>query len=331
MNLQNRIKLIELLGNYLNENNKEWESVKAEAAAHNPWFTSTFIDKATQAIRDNFLSINKLENWISHYHLDDLISPKNIGIVMAGNIPMVGFHDFLAVFISGHHQTIKFSTKDNLLLKHLIHKLYEFDPQSKNSITIAETLKGCDAYIATGNNQSALYFHQYFGKYPNIIRKNRTSAAILNGNETEEELRLLSDDIHFYFGLGCRNVTKIYVPSPYDFVPLLKAFEAYHYFRDHHKYSNNYDYQLSILLLNNIYYMTNENTLLVENKGLFSPISVLHYEYYMDKNQLKNELSKTDEIQCVVGHDFVPFGKAQEPDLFSYADGIDTMQFLLTL
>lgn len=331
MNLQNRIQLIKLLSEYLKKNNEEWKSVTSEAAANNPWFTASFIDNATKAILENYLDPGKLEKWIAHYHLDDLISPKNIGIVMAGNIPMVGFHDFLTVFISGHQQTIKFSSKDNILLRHLIHKLYEFDEQTIESIRIAESLKGCDAYIATGNNQSAVYFHQYFGKYPNIIRKNRTSIAILDGNETEEELRLLSDDIHLYFGLGCRNVTKIFVPSEYDFIPLLKSFNAYTHCKDYHKYSNNYDYQLSILLLNNIQYMTNENTLLVENKGVFSPISVLHYEHYTDKKDLINELSTSDEIQCMVGHDFIPFGKAQHPDLFSYADGIDTMQFLLTL
>ena len=172
---------------------------------------------------------------------------------MAGNIPMVGFHDFLSVFISGHYQTIKLSEKDNQLLKHLVLKMYEWDSKMKEYAQFASLLKGCDAYIATGSNNSARYFEQYFAKYPSIIRKNRTSIAILDGTETNEYLEKLSDDIHLFFGLGCRNVTKIYVPEEYNFLPLLQSFHQYKYFADHHKYKNNYDYNLSIQLMNNRY------------------------------------------------------------------------------
>jgi hypothetical protein len=251
---------------------------------------------------------------------------------MAGNIPMVGFHDFLCVFICGHQQTIKLSSKDDVLLKHLIDKLYEWDLDIQKYIAITtDKLIGCDAYIATGGNQSANIFEEYFGKYPHVIRKNKTSVAILTGEETTEDLQQLSKDIHSYFGLGCRNVTKIYVPASYDFIPLLNSFNEFKHFRDFHKYANNYDYQLSICLLNNIRYMTNESILLIENHALFSPISMVHYEMYENKEALMHSISTNPDIQCIVGAGFIPFGKSQQPDLYTYADGIDIMPFLLSL
>ena len=192
-------------------------------------------------------------------------------------------------------------------------------------------LKGCDAYIATGSNQSARHFEQYFAKYPHLVRNNKTSVAVLSGDETAAELEKLSDDIHFYFGLGCRNVTKLFVPRDYDFIPLLASFNKYAGLRDQNKYANNYDYQLSILLLNNFFYMTSGSILLVENENLFSPISVVHYEYYDDDKKLRNDLSDQQDIQCISGKNYTAFGEAQQPGLFAYADGIDTMQFLLSL
>ena len=331
MNLQERIELMKDLGNYLKNNDPEWQEVKLQAYQKNPWFTTTFIDIALENIIHNFLQQDLLEKWAVHYHLDDNISSKNIGIVMAGNIPLVGFHDFLAVFISGHRQTIKLSSKDDVLLKFLLKKLYSWNIDIQNRISISELLKGCDAYIATGSNNSARYFDQYFAKYPHIIRRNKTSVAILTGNESAADLEKLSGDIHLYFGLGCRNVTKLFVPKGYDFVPLIRSFDRYSHFMDQHKYKNNYDYQLSIMLLNNIYYMTNGNTLLIENTAAFSPISVVNYEYY-EKGQMIPDLIKKDEdIQCSVGNNLTAFGMAQSPGLFSYADGVDTMQFLLSL
>ena len=331
MNLQHRINLFAELGEYLKKNDSEWKDLKEIAFNHNPWFTTSFIDHATHQIVDHYLKKEKLEEWVKHYHLDDNVQSKNVGIVMAGNIPMVGFHDMLSVFISGHAQTIKLSSKDDILLKHLIKKLYSFDVEIQNTIAIAEMLKGCDAYIATGSNQSARHFEQYFAKYPHLVRNNKTSVAILSGNETVLELEKLSDDIHLYFGLGCRNVTKLFVPRGYDFIPLLASFNKYAGLRDQNKYANNYDYQLSILLLNNVFYMTSGSILLVENENLFSPISVVHYEYYDDVKKLKNDLSVQQDIQCISGTDFTAFGEAQQPGLFAYADGVDTMQFLLSL
>src|SRR5882757_2468827 len=331
MNLQQRIELLQKLRTYLEENGQEWQDVKIKASIHNAWFTPEFIDLAVNNICTAFLQQNKLEQWAAHYHLDDNISGKNIGIVMVGNIPLVGFHDFLAVFISGHRQTIKLSSKDEILLKHLIQKMYSWEITVQNNISIATLLKDCDAYIATGSNNSGRYFEQYFSKWPNIIRRNRTSVAVLKGEETREELEKLSDDIHNFFGLGCRNVTHLFVPTGYDFVPLLNAFHQYRYFADHHKYKNNYDYQLSLALMNNIFYMTNEATLLIENKQLFSAISQLNYSYYDNKEVVINELKNNADIQCIAGNGFTPFGEAQKPGLFDYADGVDTMAFLLSL
>ena len=331
MNLQNRIALMVRLGHYLQQNTEDWMVAKTLAKQRNPWFTLEFIERATSAIVDAYLHEEKLTTWVQHYHIDDLIEERKLGIVMAGNIPLVGFHDFLCGFICGHQLYIKCSSKDDVLLPFIIQQLMLWEPGLQNKLHISEQLKGCDAYIATGGNQSAQHFEQYFAKYPHIIRRNRTSIAILNGNETAATLQLLSDDIHAYFGLGCRNVTKIYVPEGYDFVPLLQSFEPYVYFRDHHKYSNNFDYQLSILLINNIPYMTNESTILVEQEGLFSAISVLHYEYYSAASYPKISEENQASIQAIIGDNHLPFGSAQQPGLDQYADGVDTIQFLLSI
>ncbi len=330
MKLQNRIELLLKLREYLKENDEEWQNVKYKATTHNGWFTMEFIDLAVQNIIEQFLSQEKLTKWVDHYYVSDTIVPKNVGIVMAGNIPMVGFHDFLCVFVSGHIQTIKLSGKDDILLKHLVDKMCSWEITLQNYISLAPILKGCDAYIATGSNNSARYFDYYFAKYPSIIRKNRTSVAILKGDETTATLENLSDDIHAFFGLGCRNVTKIFVPQGYDFVPLLQSFHRYKYFADHHKYKNNFDYNLSIQIMNNRFYMTNDATLLVESDALFSPISQLNYSFYDEVYPILSSLRENEELQCIAGID-IPFGKVQSPELSDYADGIDTMQFLLTL
>jgi len=331
MNLQQRIDLLQKLKQYFEANGSEWQDVKTKASVHNAWFIPGFIDKAVQNICLHYLEESSLKQWAAHYHLDDHIGGKNVGLVMAGNIPLVGFHDFLSVFVSGHRQTIKPSSKDDVLLKHIVAKMTEWGPATKDLVSFAELLKGCDAYIATGSNNSARYFEQYFSKYPNIIRRNRSSVAVLDGKETEAQLEKLADDIHLYFGLGCRNVTLIYVPRDYDFVPLLKCFHRYLFFADHHKYKNNYDYQLSLALLNNIFYMTNEATLLIERDVLFSAIAQLHYSYYDDAATVINALKENEDVQCIIGNYGIPFGAAQEPGLMDYADGVDTMEFLLSL
>lgn len=332
MNLQYRIKILSRLGDYLLSDTPQWKAIKERAYLENSWFTPEFIDLSVNNIATAYLRKEVLQNWaFSHSIPETNESPKNIGIIMAGNIPLVGFHDFLAVFISGHKVIIKLSSKDSVLVKHLIAVIQEWDPEIKKLVSFSDMLKGCDAYIATGSNNSSRYFEYYFGKYPHIIRRNRTSVAILNGEETEEELSNLADDVYQYFGLGCRNVTKIYVPEQYEFLPLLNRFKKYNRLAEHHKYKNNYDYNLALHILNKKYYMTNGSLLLIEDPSLFSPISQLNYEFYSDGNAILSSLEKHPEVQCIVSHQRISFGKAQCPSVNDYADGIDTLSFLKNL
>lgn len=332
MNLQKRIDLLKGLGEYISLDNDTWKAAKEKAYQQNTWFIPEFTDLAANAISNTFLQKKELENWSKNYHIpEENKTPKNVGIVMAGNIPLVGFHDFLCAFISGHRQTIKPSSKDDVLLRHLVQHMYTLDASVKDLVSFSEMLKGCDAYIATGSNNSARYFDYYFSKYPHIIRRNRTSVAILTGNETTAELEKLADDVYQYFGLGCRNVSKIYVPQQYDFLPLLEAFRKYNYLSDHSKYMNNYDYQMAVLILNKKFYMTNGSIILLEEPGIFSPISQLNYEYYSTLSAVSGKLQHHEDVQCVVGKKEIPFGQAQLPCLTDYADGVDTLKFLLEL
>lgn len=375
MNLEKRIDLLAELGEYCLSQAPALETAKYKAYTENGWFTPEFINLAIQQIATHYLQKDKLTAWAKKYNLpaeNPATPPKTVGLIMAGNIPLVGFHDLLTIFISGHRQLIKTSTRDNTLIHHLVDWMIAQKPEVAGYIAFAERLNGCDAYIATGSNNSGRYFDYYFGKYPHIIRRNRTSVALLTGNETPEELSALADDVNQYFGLGCRNVTQIYVPENYDFLPLLNAFNKYQHLSDLQKYKNNFDYQLTLLILNQKLYMTNGQgglngtILLTENESPFSPISVLHYQYYKP-GQPPLALTQTNEsIQCLVGqpnsligqpgilpaqsgalpaqpsafaessgtlrvHPLIPFGNAQQPSLEDYADGIDTLLFLRDL
>jgi hypothetical protein len=311
------------------ENGEAWQASKNRAFHENGWFLPEYIDKSVENIVSAFLQEAKLDAWVKTYNLpDENSSTKLIGLVLAGNIPMVGFHDFLCCFITGNRLAIKSSSKDNVLLRHLITKLIEWSPELSNEIIFSEQLKNCDAYIATGSNNTSRYFEFYFAKYKHIIRKNRTSVAILDGNETSEELDALADDVMLYFGLGCRNVTQLYVPQGYDFIPLLKALDKYGWIKNHNKYKNNYDYNLALHLLNNRYYMTNETTLLAEEVSPFSPISQLNYQFYTNAVEVIERLKSSADVQAIVGRHGIPFGKAQTPTLTDYADGVDTMEWL---
>ena len=332
MNLQQRIDLLIRLGEYILENNESWKQAKQDAQRQNSWFTPEFTHLASVNIAEQFLQSSALNAFAHSYALPDTTpSPKTVGLVMAGNIPLVGFHDWMCIFLSGHNAFIKSSSKDEILIKHLLNQLILWNPEVLNQAVFGGVLKGSDAYIATGSNNSARYFEYYFNKYPSIIRRNRTSVAVINGNESEDDLQRLSDDVHLYFGLGCRNVTKIYIPLEYDFVPLLEAFKKYQYFIGHHKYKNNYDYQLALHLLNHKYYMTNGTLLLSENSSIFSPISQLNYEFYSDLEVLEDTLEDNQDVQCIVGGKYLPLGSSQYPSLTDYADGIDTMKFLLRI
>jgi hypothetical protein len=332
MKLQQRKELLAHLGSYMIGNDPEWVNIKHRAYLENNWFIPEFINLAVNNIATFFLYPSQLDKLAETYSIPgENPAPQMIGIVMAGNIPLVGFHDLLCVFLAGHYAKIKASSKDEVLITHLVDKMISWQPGSRNYFTFSAMLKNCDAYIATGSNNSSRYFEYYFSKYPHIIRKNRSSVAILNGHETTEELEALADDVYQYFGLGCRNVTKIFVPQEYNFQPLLLAFRKYDHLADYHKYKNNYDYNLAVYMLNNRYYMTNGSILLVEDTAITSPISQLNYEYYTNESEVRANLLNNDAVQCVVGKNNIPFGGAQCPGITDYADGEDTMNFLLQL
>jgi hypothetical protein len=331
MDLQNRISRLVELGEFMTSEDASWIEAKTKAFQHNAWFIPDFINLSISQIVERFMQRDLLEKWTTRYQIPDREpNPKQIGLVMAGNIPLVGFHDFLCCFINGHHPVIKLSSRDSWLFPPILEFLNRKNIAAGHQISVSSMLKGMDAYIATGSNNSARYFDYYFGRYPSLIRRNRTSIAILEGDETAEELEKLADDVFLYFGLGCRNVTQIHVPENYDFVPLLRVFRKYHWMADHHKYKNNYDYRLSLAILNKLQYMTNDCLLMLENDSPFSPIAVLHYTYYKDiRNRIPTE--NNENLQCVVGRQFLPFGKSQCPELMDYADGTDTMKFLRTI
>ncbi|MEI8111274.1 MAG: acyl-CoA reductase [Chitinophagia bacterium] len=332
MILQERIQIMCELGDYMQSTHPEWEAVQEQASRENTWFIKPFIRDAIRAITDQMLTSSKLKDWVSSYSIpENTRNPKKVGLVMAGNIPLVGFFDCLCIFISGHNAIIKPSSSDSRLIKHLIEWLLNRDSRIGQYFQLAERLQGCDAYIATGSNQSGRYFDYYFGKYPHIIRKNRTSVAVLNGQEGPETLRLLTRDMLQYFGLGCRNITQIWVPEGYSFEPLLEALKSYDFLMDLPAYKHNYDYHLTLLIMSNRYYMTNGSVVLTENPSPFSPVSQIHYQFYQPGNFPENELKNNPEIQCIVGRYGIEPGAAQHPGLHDYADGVDTMDFLTGL
>ena len=331
MNLNKRTQLLARLGEYLRTDDEYFKEIRERAFENNKWFTMDFSRNACISIADHLLNLDVLLHISQLYNVpEEQKSPKTVGLVMAGNIPLVGMHDLICIFLSGHYQCAKLSSKDSILMKHIIDKLIEWEPETETFIKTGDLLKGCDAYIATGSDNSSRYFEAYFSKYPHIIRKNRTSIAILSGEETDEELVKLANDVHLYFGLGCRNITQIYVPEDYNFEKLLHHFKKYNYFKEHDKYRNNFDYQLTIAIMNNRYYMTNESIVLLEHKNPFSPISQLHYQFYKNKDEILGHID-INQIQCIAGQGFVPFGEVQSPRFQDYADGIDTMKFLIGL
>jgi len=331
MNLKDRIDILEWLGNYILTSGEALQQAKDDAYYQNPWFTPGFIDLALSNLADRFLQREVLEDVAARYELQDQPAhPTTVGVVMAGNIPLVGFHDFLCVFLSGHRLIAKPSTRDNLLLRHLLDAMASREPAVNELVSLSDNLKGCDAYIATGSNNTARYFEQYFAKYPHIIRKNRTGVAILDGSETDQELGLLADDIQTFFGLGCRNVTQVWVPEEYDFSRLLEALHKYDPFMDNHKYKHNYDYVLTLNMMNRQAYFTNGSIVISPGSSPYAGIANLNYATYRHVDDVISTLNP-DEIQVIVGHGFTDFGQAQCPGFFDYADGVDTMAFLTGL
>lgn len=337
MNLQNRIDILVQLANTLNENNDSFQKVKDEAYLNNKWFIEQNINKSIESITNAFLNKKNLTNWTSKYKIEDKVISKQVGIIMAGNIPLVGFHDLLSVFISGNHAKVKISSKDKPLMEFVIQQMISINPFVKKYFSIVERITEMDAIIATGSNNSFRYFEYYFGKVPNVIRKNRNGTAVLTGEESKEELKALSHDIFDFFGLGCRNISKIYVPKGYDFKQLIEILDEHQYLKEHNKYMNNYDYNLAIALLNKDKIYQGEVIFLKEEISYFSRIANLHFEEYDKIGKMKSRIKNDDELIQVVATqsgkllDFereVAFGKTQEPAIDDYADGVDIMEFL---
>ena len=351
MHLKQRLFAFVSLGSFLNEflhaetientDNElidELNNLVQNIHFHNPWFTPKFVREALTGIA-KMLEKEKLEQWIEKYYQieERLNSPKQISVIMAGNIPMVGFHDALCVLLSGNKLIAKLSSDDNKLIPFLFKVLVRFEPEFANYFRFEDGIvKDADAFIATGSNNSARYFEHYFGKYPHIIRKNRSSIAIITGKETDEELAALGKDVFYYFGLGCRNVSLLLIPENFSIVRLLDNFRSYDWMAEHNKYMNNYDYRRSIALLNKTHHFDNGFLLLFEKLDVHANIGSLHYNYYENENNLKSKLGSFDkQLQCIVGNESdlcnATFGKAQYPEIDEYADGVDTMKFLLTL
>ncbi|NPA44654.1 MAG: acyl-CoA reductase [Chlorobi bacterium] len=333
MNLQQRINAFVKLGDAILKNKEALKKGK-----QNPWFTESNLEYALTEIA-NSLSKENLEKWTSMYPaLQNEQEAKRLGVITAGNIPLVGFHDFLSVLISGNKFVGKLSSKDDKLMPAVIKLLLDIEPRFKDYIFISENkLENFDAVIATGSNNSARYFEYYFGKYPHIIRKNRNSVAVLTGNETDEELQLLADDIFLYFGLGCRSVSKLFLPDNYDLDNIFRNSLKHKEIINHNKYANNYDYNRAIYLMNLTEFKDNGIMLMKEDINMASPVSVVYFENYSKIETVKQRLEiEKDNIQCIVANEGVisnaiPFGESQKPQLWDYADNVDTIEFLLSL
>lgn len=297
---------------------------------HNGWFTEESV-RTSMLNLGNWLTKEQLSNWASIYAFTK--KPKVVAVIMAGNIPLVGFHDFLCVLLSGNKVQCKLSSDDNKLLPLLSHYLFQFAPELKEFISFTDrNLSGFDAVVATGSNNSLMNFESYFSKYPHLFRHNRTSIAILNGNETKEELKALGEDILNYFGRGCRNVTHLLIPEKYDLNLFFEAIVDLGGLINNKKYGNNYDYNKTIHLLNLESFLDNNFLLLKESDNLFSPLAMLFYHRYSTNQEIESYIQlHQDSIQCVVGHNYLPFGTAQCPSLSDYADNVDTMVWLNNL
>lgn len=296
----------------------------------NNWFTENNIRESLSNLAV-WLKSDNLKNWLSNYKVTD--SPKTIAVIMAGNIPLVGFHDFLCVMFSGHRALLKLSSDDDLLLPLLVQYLKIFIPEVENRIEFAKgPLKNFDAVIATGSNNSLLHFKSYFEKYPHLFRHNRTSVAVLEGNETQEELKHLGKDIFSYFGKGCRNVTHLIVPEGYDFQLFFQSIVDFGEIINNKKYGNNYDYNKAIHLMNQEVFLDNNFLLVKKDKQLHAPISMIYYHTYTTKKEIQIYLEENESnLQCIVGKGYLPFGEAQCPTLTDYADGVDTMKWLMEI
>ncbi|MBC8882469.1 acyl-CoA reductase [Flavobacterium piscinae] len=312
-----------------------FEELLALSQSHNGWFTKEQVYFAVQSWAEALTEEN-LTKWLSNYDFSN-VQPKRVGLILAGNIPLVGFHDFLCVLISGHKVLVKTSSNDQHLIKFLANYLTSVEEDLNDFISFTEDkLEGFDAVIATGSNNTARYFEYYFKDKPSIIRKNRNSVAILNGVETHEDLVNLGEDIFRYFGLGCRNVSKLFVPKGYRFDAFFQAIFEYQEVIHYEKYANNYDYNKAVFLMSNFKLLDNGFLTLKEDSSYSSPISSVFYEFYESLSELKVRLENNkDQIQCIVSNDLIEnsiaFGQTQKPQLWDYADNVDTLEFLISI
>ena len=330
-NINNLVRLGELLSK-----TEQFNDIFEKAEQQNSWFTRANVIFAFKSWSDA-LSENNVKQWLSQYQLPQTTSSKKILIIMAGNLPLVGLHDLLCVLVTGHKAIVKLSSNDCVLLPYLITQMKTFAPEWTEAVTLTDDkVTEYDAVIATGSDNTARYFEYYFGKKPHIIRKNRHSVAVLTGKETPEELFALGKDIFLYYGLGCRSISKLFVPKGYDFNLLFQAIYPYKDIIQEQKYANNYDYNKAVYLMSLFQLLENGFLLLKEDEHYGSPIATLFYEYYTNVDSLKEKLTTdAEKIQCVVAHNFtteeVAFGETQTPQLWDYADGVDTLNFLLKL
>lgn len=335
MNFQQRIDAFVKLGQFFEQSTTVADHpVFYKAYTQNPWFTVAHTQQSLKAWADN-LRESRLNEWLAGYTIPETI-PQTVAIIMAGNIPLVGFHDLLCVLITGNKALVKLAEDDTTLMKWVIEELISIEPEFASFIEISENRlpQGFDAIIATGSNNSNRYFEYYFREKRSLLRGNRNSVAILSGKETPEDLQKIGADIFTYFGLGCRNVSKIYVPRDYDITQFLDGIESHNDVGNHHKYANNYTYHKAILLMNLTPHLDNNFMLLKEDERIASPLGILYYERYDSQEALLETLKgKQSEIQCIVSKSdlpgTIPLGKAQQPELWDYADGVDTIAFLL--
>ena len=335
--MNSRVEIISAfhaLGQYisteLNSEDSAWiEGLTRQAFVKNGWFepreTKTVLNYWSQ-----FLSSDKLNEWLSNSPFAK--EPSRVGLILAGNIPMVGFHDVITTILSGHIAVIKLSSNDDVLIPELLKIASGYYPNLDGAYQVVERLKDFDAAIATGSNNSTRYFESYFSHVPNVIRGNKTGVAILNGQESKDELEGLMKDCFTYFGLGCRNVTKLFLPQGYDLNKIFEASVPFSYLMNNSKYTNNYTYHKALMMLERKAVLENELILMIENPSLFSPVSVLNYEYYKNEDELTKMIEQNlDRIQCVVGLNNRAFSTAQIPNLDDYADGVNTLSFLSNL
>lgn len=335
MNLKQRIELLNQLGSWILDFDEELMKTIQLATQKNPWFTVENIQKALSGIANSFLQKDKLLNWSDAYKIDDS-DHRTVALILAGNIPAVGFHDILCTFISNHSAQIKLSGKDDVLIPALIRKLEEMDNDTISYFTCVERIENFDALIATGSNNTSLYFEQYFSKYPHIIRKNRHAIGVIYNDTTEDTILQLGEDIYQYFGLGCRNISKLMLQDQVEKEKIMEIWhDNYKEVLQHNKYMNNFDYNYTIFLMNQDDFYMNGGLLLKKDSSIHSRISSVNYEEFTTQNQLENTIkSHGEDVQCIISEKEISSfqtvrpGQAQSPQLSDYADGVDVMSFL---